>query len=131
MAGLVRQSYSSIAKLSSQKLSHINVSKHLWGKVLKKVTNAGIESLIHQGIRYGTWNLLANGSGQIFDATYCAPALAGDKTAYVLLCGAGGVMVFRLASDKTMDNPSSVACGIENALIRHISGKQPFKNSFF
>lgn len=67
------------------------------------------------------YNILC--SGQIFDATYCAPALAGDKTAYALLCGAGGVMVFRLASDKTMDNPSSVACGIENALIRHISGK--------
>jgi len=65
LAGLVRQSYSSIAKLSSQKLSHINVSKHLWGKVLNKVTNAGIESLIHQGIRHGTWNLLANGSVQI------------------------------------------------------------------
>ncbi|HZK21593.1 MAG TPA: glycoside hydrolase family 18 protein [Oscillospiraceae bacterium] len=60
---------------------------------------------------------------QLFDATYCSPALAGDKTAYSLLSGAGGVMVFRLACDKTMDNPNSVACGIENALIRHISEK--------
>lgn len=65
LAGLVRQSYSSIGKLTSQKLSHINVSKHLWGKVLSKVTNAGIESLIHQGIRHGTWTLSSNGSIQI------------------------------------------------------------------
>ncbi len=58
--------------------------------------------------------------GQIFDSAYCSPALAGDKTAYALLTGAGGVMVFRLATDKTMDDPNAVACGIENALKRHI-----------
>ena len=51
--------------MSAQKLQHINVTKHLWGKVLKNVTNAGIESLIHQGIRHGTWTLLADGSIQI------------------------------------------------------------------
>jgi RHS repeat-associated protein len=65
LAGLVRTSYRSIAKLTVKKMSHINVSKHLWGKVLKKVTNSGIESLIHQGIRHGTWNLLKNGTVQI------------------------------------------------------------------
>jgi hypothetical protein len=61
-------------------------------------------------------------SDQLFDATFCAPALAGDKTVYSLLSGAGGVMVFRLACDKTMDDPNAVACGIENALKRHIKG---------
>lgn len=68
-------------------------------------------------------NLLYNVecSGQIFDATFCSPALAGDKTAYALMSGVGGVMVFRLACDKTMDDPNSVACGIENALKRYIS----------
>lgn len=57
---------------------------------------------------------------QLYDGTFCSPALAGDKTAYALLCGAGGVMVFRVACDKTMDNPNSVACGIENTLNRYI-----------
>lgn len=32
-------------------------------------------------------------AGQIYDGTFCSPALAGDKTAYALLSGAGGVMV--------------------------------------
>ncbi|MDR1939844.1 MAG: glycoside hydrolase family 18 protein [Clostridiales bacterium] len=58
---------------------------------------------------------------QLFDAAFCAPALAGDKTAYALLSGVGGVMVFRLACDKTMDDPNSVACGIENALKRYLT----------
>jgi hypothetical protein len=56
--------------------------------------------------------------GQIYDGAFCSPALAGDKTAYALYSGAGGVMVFRLACDKTMDDPNSVARGIENALRR-------------
>lgn len=59
-------------------------------------------------------------SNQIYDGTFCSPALAGDKTAYALLSGCGGVMVFRIACDKTMDDPNSVACGIENALNRYI-----------
>jgi len=58
-------------------------------------------------------------SGQVYDGTFCSPALAGDKTAYALLSGAGGVMVFRVACDKLMDDPNSVARGIENALNRH------------
>lgn len=58
--------------------------------------------------------------GQVFDAAFCSPALAGDKTAYALLTGTGGVMVFRAACDKTMDDPNSVACGIENALKRYV-----------
>ena len=64
LAGLVRTSYKSIS-ITQQSMKHINVSKHLWNRVLNKVTNAGIESLIHQGIRHGTWNLLKNGSIQI------------------------------------------------------------------
>lgn len=58
--------------------------------------------------------------GQVYDGTFCAPALAGDKTAYALFSGAGGVMVFRVGCDKTMDDPNSVACGIENALNRYV-----------
>ncbi|MDR0884655.1 MAG: glycoside hydrolase family 18 protein [Oscillospiraceae bacterium] len=58
-------------------------------------------------------------SGQIYDGAFCAPALAGDKAAYAWLTGAGGVMVFRLACDKTMDDPNSIAGGIQNALARY------------
>ena len=58
---------------------------------------------------------------QIYEGTFCSPALAGDKTEYALLSGAGGVMVFRVGCDKTMDDPNSVACGIQNALNRHIT----------
>lgn len=60
-----------------------------------------------------------NDADQIYEGTFCSPALAGDKTAYALFSGAGGVMVFRVACDKTMDNPNSVACGIQNALNRY------------
>lgn len=56
---------------------------------------------------------------QLYDGTFCSPALAGDKTAYALFSGAGGVMVFRVACDKTMDDPNSVARGIENTLLRY------------
>ncbi|MDR1409812.1 MAG: glycoside hydrolase family 18 protein [Oscillospiraceae bacterium] len=69
------------------------------------------------------WNSLQPNvmeGNQLFDGTFCAPALAGDKAAYALMSGVGGVMVFRLACDKTMDDPNSVACGIENALKRYL-----------
>lgn len=58
---------------------------------------------------------------QIYEGTFCAPALAGDKTAYALFSGAGGVMVFRVGCDKTMDDPNSVANGIENTLNRYVT----------
>lgn len=58
---------------------------------------------------------------QVYEGTFCSPALAGDKTAYALFSGCGGVMVFRVACDKTMDDPNSVACGIQNALNRYFN----------
>lgn len=58
---------------------------------------------------------------QVYEGTFCSPALAGDKTAYALFSGCGGVMVFRVACDKTMDDPNSVACGVENALHRYFN----------
>ena len=61
-----------------------------------------------------------NDSGQVYDGTFCSPALAGDKTAYALFSGCGGVMVFRLGCDKTMDNPNSVSNGIKNTVERYI-----------
>ena len=53
--------FKSIGKITTQKMSHINVSKHLWGKVLKKVTSSGIEKLINQAIKKGAWNTAKNG----------------------------------------------------------------------
>lgn len=55
---------------------------------------------------------------QVYVGTFCAPALAGDKAAYALLTGAGGVMVFRVGCDKLMDDPNSVACGLQNTMDR-------------
>lgn len=56
---------------------------------------------------------------QVYEGTFCSPALTGDKLALALFSGAGGVMVFRVACDKTMDDPNSVACGLENTLHRY------------
>ena len=65
LSGLIKETFKSIARITSEKMSHINVSKHLWNKVMKKVTKTQIETLIYQGIRKGTWNLLTNGSVKI------------------------------------------------------------------
>ncbi len=56
---------------------------------------------------------------QVYEGTFCSPALAGDKLALALFSGAGGVMVFRSCCDKTMNDPNSVACGLENTLHRY------------
>lgn len=58
-------------------------------------------------------------SNQIYDGTFCSPAVAGEKTAYALFSGCGGVMLFRIGCDKTMDDPNSVAYGIKNTLDRY------------
>ena len=65
LSGLIKGTFQSIAKITSVKMSHINVSKHLWNTVMKKVTNTQIETLIYQGIRKGSWNLLSNGTIKI------------------------------------------------------------------
>lgn len=61
-------------------------------------------------------------AGQIYDGTFCSPALAGDKTAYALLSGASGIMVFRVGCDRLMDDPNSVTGGIEDTLNRYVTG---------
>lgn len=60
-------------------------------------------------------------SNQVYEGTFCSPALAGDKTAYALFSSCGGVMVFRVGTDKLMSDQNSVACGIENALHRYFT----------
>lgn len=50
-------------------------------------------------------------------------AFAGDKkTAYALLSGAGGVMVFRVGCDRLIDDQNSVTGGIEDTLNRYVTG---------
>ena len=61
-------------------------------------------------------------AGQIYDGTFCSPALAGDKTAYALLSGAGGVMVFQVGCDRLIDDQNSVTGGIEDTLNRYVTG---------
>ena len=62
LAGLARGSFKSIAKLNAQKMRKINVSKHLWKKVLgKNVTNTNIQNLIFKTIRSGTWKYQTDG----------------------------------------------------------------------
>lgn len=61
-------------------------------------------------------------AGQIYDCTFCSPALASDKTAYALLSGAGGVMVFRVGCDRLIDDPNSVTGGIEDTINRYVTG---------
>lgn len=58
---------------------------------------------------------------QVFDVAFCSPALASDKTALAILNGAGGVMVFSIVSDRTMDDDLSIANGINNALNRYFN----------
>ena len=66
LSGLIKGSYKSIAKISAHRMkTHINVNKHLWNKVLNKVTEAGIKNLINQAIRKGVWKLKNNGVVEI------------------------------------------------------------------
>lgn len=78
----------------------------------RNLTNANYFDSVYDGVECDT-NYYATSS-------YCSPALASDKTALALLSGCGGIMVFRLACDKLMDDPNAVACGIENTLRRYI-----------
>ncbi|MCL2341963.1 MAG: hypothetical protein FWC53_02735 [Firmicutes bacterium] len=50
-----KKAYSSI-KITTQTMNHINVSKHLWSKVLKTPTNASINNLVQTAIKDGTWS---------------------------------------------------------------------------
>ena len=67
LAGLLKGTYKTIGKISASKMKYkINVSKHLWSKVLgKKVTTTGIKNLIYKTIAKGTWKVMNNGSVRI------------------------------------------------------------------
>ena len=65
LTALVKQSFHKIGQISAKKMSHINVSKHLWSRVMKKVTTKEIQSIIKAGVHKGKWELLKNGSVKI------------------------------------------------------------------
>ena len=65
LANLLKSSFKSVAKLSSNDLTHIMKSKHLWHKVLKNVTEKGVEELIKEAVKKGIWDLAENGVATI------------------------------------------------------------------
>ena len=63
LSGLVRGLFKSIQNITSSKMKHINVSKHLWDEVLgKQTSNVNIKNLIYRAIRNGEWQVLNNGT---------------------------------------------------------------------
>ena len=104
------------------KLSQINIGIAMYGRPLNNAPYWPTWGDLKDNNLY--WNnkfYNVECGGELFDAAYCSPALAGDKATYALLTGAGGVMVFRLGCDKTMDDDNSVTRGIDNALKRYIN----------
>ena len=66
LTGLVRNSFRGIGKITTTKMKHINVRKHLWNKVLGRyVTNTNIQSLIFKAIRNGNWTINSKGVVEI------------------------------------------------------------------
>lgn len=58
LAGLLRGTYRSIAKISNFRMkTHINVPKHNWNKIMSRVTENNIKTVINNAIRKGTWSI--------------------------------------------------------------------------
>ena len=66
LSGLVRSSFKGISKITTTKMKHINVGKHLWSKVLgKNATNTNIQTLIYKAVKNGSWSFDSKGVLQI------------------------------------------------------------------
>ncbi|MDO4154703.1 MAG: glycoside hydrolase family 18 protein [Clostridia bacterium] len=101
-------------------ISKINIGIAAYGRPINGTPYWAVWRDLQEATYWNSRYETVHDGGQVYTGTFCAPALAGDKTAYALLSGAGGVMVFRVGCDKLMDDPNSVACGIENALHRYV-----------
>ncbi|MGN0560757.1 MAG: glycoside hydrolase family 18 protein [Candidatus Fimenecus sp.] len=101
-------------------ISKINIGIAAYGRPINGTPYWAVWRNLQEATYWNSRYETVHDGGQVYTGTFCAPALAGDKTAYALLSGAGGVMVFRVGCDKLMDDPNSVACGIENALHRYV-----------
>lgn len=65
LAGLLKGTFRGISKITAERWSHINVKKHLWNTVMKKVSNGEIKRLINLTIKKGKWQLTKKGSVEI------------------------------------------------------------------
>lgn len=101
-------------------ISKINIGIAAYGRPVNSAPYWAVWRNLEEANYWDNKYYNVHDGNEVYDGTFCSPALAGDKTAYALMSGAGGVMVFRTACDKTMDDPNSVACGIENALKRYV-----------
>lgn len=62
ISGLIKSSFKSIGKISTNSMNKIRASKHLWDKVLgKNTTNANIQNLIYKAIRLGETRVQTDG----------------------------------------------------------------------
>lgn len=101
-------------------LSKINIGIAAYGRPVNSTPYWATWRDLEEATYWNNKYYNVHDAGQVYEGTFCSPALAGDKTALALFSGAGGVMVFRVACDKTMDDPNSVACGIQNTLDRYV-----------
>lgn len=101
-------------------ISKINIGIAAYARPVTLTGYWGIWRTLEEATYWNSRYYNIHDGSQVYEGTFCSPAVAGDKTAYALFSGAGGVMVFRLGCDKTMDDPNAVACGIENALNRYV-----------
>ncbi len=99
-------------------ISKINIGIAAYGRPINSTPFWASWRYLHDANYWNSKYYTVEDANQVYEGTFCSPALAGDKTAYALLTGAGGVMVFRVAYDKTMDDPNSVANGIKNTMNR-------------
>lgn len=108
-------------KANGADISKINIGIAAYGRPVNGSPYWAVWRTLKDADYYNNKYYTVEDSDQIYEGTFCSPALAGDKTAYALLSGAGGVMVFRVACDKTPDDPNSVSNGIKNTLNRYVN----------
>lgn len=60
-------------------------------------------------------------AGMVGSAHFNSPGMVSDKTAYAINIGLGGVMVFRLACDKFMDDPNCLTKAIGKTINERIN----------
>ena len=62
-----------------------------------------------------------NGNPVVLDDYYNCPSMVADKTAYAVSLGIGGMMLFHMDCDQTMDNPNSLTLAVEKTLEERVA----------
>lgn len=57
----------------------------------------------------------------MLDDYYNCPSMVADKTAYAVSLGIGGMMLFHMDCDQTMDNPNSLTLAVEKTLEQRVA----------